>query len=92
MKRYPPSSSNIKDSKYKPVRYQDMDDWLNEFSVQEWTAVIGAYAAGGITSVVQYLKQKYPNNLEMWREKDLRHFFNSRRLTDFRAKAERAGK
>lgn len=66
-----------------------MDDWLNGFTVQEWTAVLGAYAAGGILNVVQYLRATYSSNLELWKEKDLRHFFNSRKWSDFRTKAER---
>jgi hypothetical protein len=66
-----------------------MDDWLNDFSCREWTAVLGAYADGGFRGVIQYLRNTYPSNLEKWGDKDLLHFFNCRRLSEFRTKSER---
>jgi hypothetical protein len=88
-KRHLARAPKIQVSTYKPSCYKEMDEWLNNFNMQEWTAVLGAYAAGGITNVVQYLRNTYPNNLQLWREKDMRHFFNSRKWSDFRSKTER---
>ena len=69
--------------KDKPTNYKEMDKWLNSFSRQAWRGVLGAYAAGGNRSVVQYLKLVYKNNLDKWEEKDLLHFFACRKWSDF---------
>jgi hypothetical protein len=76
-------------SSYQPVSYKEMDDWLNSFSTQDWTALIGSYTAGGFKSVIEYMRNKYGNNLSFWKDKDLRHFWNSRNWTDFKSKHER---
>jgi len=77
------NNSELDVFKYKPTNYKEMDKWLNSFSRQAWRGVLGAYAAGGNRSVVQYLKLTYLSTLEKWEEKDLLHFFACRKWSDF---------
>lgn len=80
-----PASSAL----FKPSNYQDMDDWLNAFSRSAWIAVLGAYVFGGYDGVIQYVKTVYKANTELWKEKDLRHYFSCRKWSDFRTRGER---
>lgn len=75
---------------FKPKSYQDMDDWLNALSPQAWIAVVGAFALGGFPSVIEHIKQAHQSNLAKWRNKDLQHFFDSRKLEDFKTRHERS--
>jgi len=74
---------------FQPISYTEMYEWLNSLSFQGWTALVGAYTAGGNGSVIDYLKKTYPKNLAKWREKDLRHFFHSRPWGEFKTRLER---
>lgn len=74
---------------YRPKSYDDMDNWLNNLSSRAWLGVLGAYSAGGFENVIVYLKRVYAFNLEKWREKDLRHFFNARQLGEFKSRTDR---
>lgn len=74
----------------RPANYTEMDEWLNNFSAQEWTAILGAYAAGGFANVVSHMRTVYSDNVAAWRDKDLRHYWNSRTWSDFKSKAERS--
>jgi hypothetical protein len=74
---------------YKPGNYKEMDEWLNVLSGQAWKAILGSYAAGGHSNVVSYLKTTYKDNIEKWKEKDLIHYFNCRKWSDFRTRGER---
>jgi hypothetical protein len=75
---------------YKPSNYKEMDDWLNALSRQAWTAIVGAYmAGGGALGVIQWMRIKYKENIAMWKDKDLRHFFACRQWSEFRTRSER---
>lgn len=82
-------NDDVRSPSYKPRNYKEMDEWLNVFSYREWTAILGSYAAGGFANVVEHMRDRYADNLEKWREKDLRHFFNSRQWSDFKGRSER---
>lgn len=84
VERNRPSNTN------KPSNYKEMEDFINNLPANSWLGLLGAYAAGGITSVIQYLRNVYPIELELWRDKDIRHFFNSRVLSEFRTRTERS--
>lgn len=73
----------------RPRSYREMDEWLNGLSAQNWKAVLGAYASGGVNGVVNHLRNKYPYQIELWEDNDLRFYFHSRRWSGFRTKAER---
>lgn len=75
--------------KYQPKSYVDMDGWLNNFPSQAWLGLLGAYAAGGMSNVIHYMNGIYAYNLSKWREKDLKHYFNSRTWSDFKSRSER---
>lgn len=74
---------------YKPNNYKEMDEWLNALSRQAWLAVMSAYIFGGKANVVQFLRTAYPENIKLWKDKDLIHFFNCRNWSDFRTRGER---
>lgn len=74
---------------YQPQTYTDMDGWLNSLPAHSWLGLLGAYASGGFDNVILYLKKIYAFNLDKWRNKDLRHFFNSRNINDFKSRWER---
>lgn len=75
---------------YKPGNYKEMDVWLNALSRQAWLAVLGSYVAGGNNNVIQFLRDTYPMNIELWKDKDLSHFFNCRNWGEFRSRNERS--
>lgn len=80
----------VNTASFKPSSYKQMDDWLNSFSTQAWTALLGAYTAGGYQNVVVYMRNRYADNLVKWKDKDLRHFWDSREWTDFKTRHERS--
>jgi len=76
-------------SSFKPRNYIEMDEWLNHLSIHSWLGIVGAYTAGGNSNVIDYLRSRYANNLEKWKDKDLRHYLNCRKLSDFNSRFER---
>lgn len=72
-----------------PTNYKEMEDWLNDLSFQEWIALLGAYANGGTTGLIEYMKNNYQNQLRNWKGKDLKHFWVSRKWEDFKSKTDR---
>lgn len=74
---------------HQPGTYKDMATWLNSLSVQQWKAILGAYAVAGNDGIIAHLRLIYTQNIEKWRDKDLRFFFESRKLSEFITKLER---
>ena len=74
---------------FKPRNYIEMDGWLNYLPTHAWLGIVGAYTAGGYSNVIDYLRSRYADNLEKWKDKDLRHYLNCRELSDFNSRFER---